>query len=189
MGDKRVLPSSDTSFSSDSRKERPMPLRSMYSFHQRHGDALYTAAQGYDAIVLGAWGCGVFKNDPRDVAAQFQRAPSGDFVGVFRLVHFAVLDHSAGRSLLRSSRHSGADFGRTRAATEAPRKRRTVTPSIRTRDFSHPVHEYQMLADEPQEDHQRPSADPTPGPGAHCLWCPAAAGPCRDLRADVLDRT
>jgi len=53
------------------------------------------AAQDYDAIILGAWGCGVFKNDPRDVAAQFQDALSSDFDGVFRLVHFAVLDHSS----------------------------------------------------------------------------------------------
>ena len=134
--------------------------RSMYSFHRRHGDTLYTeyviyspsvvvfrdndgtlletpftcsfltapapnagavlqrdptrgdelrralqrriskvlsiaAAQGYDAIILGAWGCGVFKNDPRDVAAQFQDALTTDFDGVFRCVHFAVLDHSS----------------------------------------------------------------------------------------------
>jgi uncharacterized protein (TIGR02452 family) len=54
------------------------------------------ATQGYDTIVLGAWGCGVFKNDPRDVAAQFQAALTGDFAGVFRLVYFAVLDHSSG---------------------------------------------------------------------------------------------
>jgi uncharacterized protein (TIGR02452 family) len=54
------------------------------------------AAQGYDAIILGAWGCGVFKNDPRDVAAQFQAALTGDFDGVFRLIYFAVLDRSSG---------------------------------------------------------------------------------------------
>ena len=53
-------------------------------------------AQGYDTIILGAWGCGVFKNDPRDVAAQFQAALTGDFAGVFRLVSFAVLDHKSG---------------------------------------------------------------------------------------------
>jgi uncharacterized protein (TIGR02452 family) len=135
--------------------------RSMYPFHRRHGDALYTdyviyspsvvvfrnndgklletpfacsfltapapnagavlqrdptrgeklrralqsrinkvlsvaATQGYDTIILGAWGCGVFKNDPRDVAAQFQAALTGDFAGVFRLVYFAVLDPSGG---------------------------------------------------------------------------------------------
>src|SRR5215475_8215404 len=139
--------------------------RSMYPFHQRHGDALYTdyviyspsvvvfrdddgklletpvtcsfvtapapnagavlqrdptrgdelrralqsriskvlsvaAAQGYEAIILGAWGCGVFKNDPRDVAAQFRKALTGDFAGVFRLVHFAVLDHSSGGMII-----------------------------------------------------------------------------------------
>ena len=54
------------------------------------------ATQGYDTIILGAWGCGVFKNDPREVAAQFQAALSGDFAGVFRLVYFAVLDRSSG---------------------------------------------------------------------------------------------
>src|SRR5262245_7868793 len=51
-------------------------------------------AQGYDTIILGAWGCGVFKNDPRDVVAQFQAALTGDFAGAFRLVCFAVLDRS-----------------------------------------------------------------------------------------------
>src|SRR5215510_7760569 len=54
------------------------------------------ATQGYDTIILGAWGCGVFKNDPREVAAQFQAALSGDFAGVFQLVYFAVLDRSSG---------------------------------------------------------------------------------------------
>src|SRR5215813_7611006 len=53
------------------------------------------AVQGYDTIILGAWGCGVFKNDPRYVAMEFQTALTGDFVGVFRLVHFAVLDRSS----------------------------------------------------------------------------------------------
>jgi uncharacterized protein (TIGR02452 family) len=52
------------------------------------------AGQGYDAIILGAWGCGVFKNDPRDVAKQFHAALTSDFAGVFSLIHFAVLDHS-----------------------------------------------------------------------------------------------
>jgi uncharacterized protein (TIGR02452 family) len=58
------------------------------------------ATQAYDAIVLGAWGCGVFKNDPRDVAAQFLEALTGDFSGVFRLVHFAILDHSSSGAII-----------------------------------------------------------------------------------------
>jgi uncharacterized protein (TIGR02452 family) len=58
------------------------------------------AVQRYDAIVLGAWGCGVFKNDPRDVAEAFQTALSGDFAGIFRSICFAVLDHSNDRSVI-----------------------------------------------------------------------------------------
>jgi hypothetical protein len=36
----------------------------------------------------------VFKNDPRHVAKQFHTALTGDFAGVFKIIHFAVLDHS-----------------------------------------------------------------------------------------------
>ena len=58
------------------------------------------AAHGHDAVVLGAWGCGVFRNDPGDVALEFQAALGGDFAGVFKAAWFAVLDHSAGRSVI-----------------------------------------------------------------------------------------
>jgi uncharacterized protein (TIGR02452 family) len=58
------------------------------------------AERGYDAVILGAWGCGVFKNDPRDVAAQFQAALTGDFAGVFRFISFAILDRSSGGAVI-----------------------------------------------------------------------------------------
>ena len=67
------------------------------------------ATQGYDTIILGAWGCGVFKNDPRDVAAAFQSALSGDFAGVFRLVSFAVLDRSSGGVVIAPFARAFAD--------------------------------------------------------------------------------
>lgn len=47
-------------------------------------------AQDHDALVLGAWGCGVFGNAPQDVAGLFARALCGPFNGCFRHVHFAV---------------------------------------------------------------------------------------------------
>jgi uncharacterized protein (TIGR02452 family) len=65
------------------------------ALRSRIGKVLSVAAvQGYEAIILGAWGCGVFKNDPKDVAAHFKDALTGGFDGVFKAVHFAVLDRS-----------------------------------------------------------------------------------------------
>ena len=52
------------------------------------------ANHGHDTLVLGAWGCGVFGNDPATVARLFRDALLGEFVGVFSRVHFAVLDWS-----------------------------------------------------------------------------------------------
>ncbi|MBA3823165.1 MAG: TIGR02452 family protein [Ktedonobacterales bacterium] len=49
---------------------------------------------GCDALVLGAWGCGVFQNDPATVAGIFHDLlqPSGIYAGRFRHVLFAVYD-------------------------------------------------------------------------------------------------
>src|SRR5262245_60047417 len=51
---------------------------------------------GYEHLVLGAWGCGVFKNDPNEIATLFADAllRSSRFRDRFRVVVFAVLDGS-----------------------------------------------------------------------------------------------
>jgi uncharacterized protein (TIGR02452 family) len=49
------------------------------------------AGHGHDAAVLGAWGCGAFKNDPELIADLFARALRGRFAGCFAKVVFAVL--------------------------------------------------------------------------------------------------
>lgn len=51
-------------------------------------------AQGCDALVLGAWGRGVFRNDPMVVAALFAEflLESGPFCGRFRHVRFSVME-------------------------------------------------------------------------------------------------
>ena len=51
-------------------------------------------SRGYDSLVLGAWGCGVFRNDPKSVASWFANALNGDFAGAFQRITFAVLDHT-----------------------------------------------------------------------------------------------
>ncbi|BBB58520.1 TIGR02452 family protein [Undibacterium sp. KW1] len=49
---------------------------------------------GHRHLVLGAWGCGVFGNDPQKIAACFLNAlsPGSIFHGAFEKIVFAVLD-------------------------------------------------------------------------------------------------
>ncbi|WP_329376653.1 TIGR02452 family protein [Streptomyces sp. NBC_01351] len=54
------------------------------------------ALHGYERLVLGAWGCGVFRNDPAEVAKAFRGLLEGRFAGVFERVVFAVLDLDPG---------------------------------------------------------------------------------------------
>ena len=57
-------------------------------------------ANGHDALVLGAWGCGNFANDPALIADLFRQALQGAFKGAFRRVTFAVIDSSPERRCL-----------------------------------------------------------------------------------------
>jgi uncharacterized protein (TIGR02452 family) len=53
------------------------------------------AEHGHRRLVLGAWGCGVFRNDPAMVAGAFADALI-DSAGWFDEVVFAVMDHAKG---------------------------------------------------------------------------------------------
>jgi uncharacterized protein (TIGR02452 family) len=57
-------------------------------------------AFGYSVLVLGAWGCGAFANDPRRTASDFRRALENDFSGAFSDVVFAITDWSPERRFL-----------------------------------------------------------------------------------------
>ncbi len=50
------------------------------------------AAQEHRTLVLGAWGCGVFRNDPREVAEAFAWWLRGEMAGAFERVVFAVYE-------------------------------------------------------------------------------------------------
>ena len=52
------------------------------------------ANEGEEHLVLGAWGCGVFQNDPEWMAGTFKEALSNTFKGVFKTVVFAIPDGS-----------------------------------------------------------------------------------------------
>ena len=58
-------------------------------------------AYGHTSLVLGAWGCGAFGNDPRRTALGFHDALAGPFGGAFSDVVLAIADWSPERRYLR----------------------------------------------------------------------------------------
>ena len=70
-------------------------------FRQRMRRALYAAyAAGCSTVVLGAWGCGVFRNRPEVVAELWSEVLDAlEWRGRFARVVFAVPHGAHGRSL------------------------------------------------------------------------------------------
>ncbi|MFF5896946.1 TIGR02452 family protein [Streptomyces argenteolus] len=62
------------------------------------------AVRGYRRLVLGAWGCGVFMNDPAEVAGAFRAllTDGGRFAGHFEQIVFGVPDRDP-RSATRAA--------------------------------------------------------------------------------------
>ncbi|MFI8306568.1 TIGR02452 family protein [Streptomyces sp. NPDC085927] len=69
-------------------------------------------AHGYRRLVLGAWGCGVFRNDPTQVAAAFRALlePGGRFAGAFEHVVFGILDRTRGSGVRTAFERTFADL-------------------------------------------------------------------------------
>jgi uncharacterized protein (TIGR02452 family) len=81
-------------------------------FRERMSKLLALAAyQGCDALVLGAWGCGAFRNDPQVVAPLFWEhlGPNGLFWGHFKKVLFSVLDTSKTQGIYKAFAQSLAE--------------------------------------------------------------------------------
>jgi uncharacterized protein (TIGR02452 family) len=80
------------------------PYRDAYCrelFRKRIHRLLEVAASlGYTGLVLGAWGCGMFGNDPASTAKVFRELLEGEFLGCFGEVVFAVTDWSPERKFL-----------------------------------------------------------------------------------------
>jgi len=62
------------------------------------------AINDYKVLILGAWGCGVFKNNPDDVARYFHYhlIENPKFNGLFEKVVFAVLDNTRDESIINA---------------------------------------------------------------------------------------
>lgn len=77
------------------------------TMRERMRKVLWAAAEtGHEVLILGAWGCGVFANDPAMVARQFAECllPGGEFSGAFETTLFAVYDHSEEQRMVNTFR-------------------------------------------------------------------------------------
>jgi len=81
------------------------------TLRRRAGFVLAVAAEnGHRNLLLGAWGCGVFRNDPALVADAFGRwLESAAFAAVFDRVVFAIYDKSAQQATLGAFRRRFSD--------------------------------------------------------------------------------
>jgi uncharacterized protein (TIGR02452 family) len=66
-------------------------------------------AYGYTELVLGAWGCGAFANDPWCTSRDFRNVLEGEFAGAFSEVVFAITDWSPKRRFLGPFRDTFSD--------------------------------------------------------------------------------
>ncbi len=82
-------------------------------FKERSSKLLALAAyHGCEVLVLGAWGCGAFRNDPDLVAPIFaeQLKPGGPYWGRFHKVVFSVLDTSPAQNIYKAFAGQFADL-------------------------------------------------------------------------------
>ncbi|MYU26667.1 TIGR02452 family protein [Streptomyces sp. SID7810] len=79
------------------------------------------AAHGYRRLVLGAWGCGVFQNDPARVAGAFRTllGPGGRFAHSFAHVVFGVLDRTPGATVREAFARAFPESGGAGAGRDA----------------------------------------------------------------------
>jgi uncharacterized protein (TIGR02452 family) len=64
---------------------------------------------GHDALVLGAWGCGVFRNDSDMIAKLFRNAMDEWGCGYKEIV-YAVLDKPGGPTICTFTKHIGENY-------------------------------------------------------------------------------
>lgn len=86
-------------------EREPALARQIEPAFRRRADLVLgvAAAHGVDRLVLGAWGCGVFGNDPAMVARIFADllGPRGPYAHAFERVVFAILDRSTDKGTIR----------------------------------------------------------------------------------------
>ncbi|MCX4903296.1 TIGR02452 family protein [Streptomyces sp. NBC_00878] len=80
------------------------------------------AAHGYRRLVLGAWGCGVFRHDPAQVAGAFRTllTDGGRFADSFEHIVFGVLDRTKGAVVRSAFERAFLEVLETKGAQRQP---------------------------------------------------------------------
>lgn len=75
------------------KRQEPERADEIYSAMDIRMDKMLALAlnKGNEILILGAWGCGVFRNDPREIADLFKKHLHGKYKNQFKRVVFAVL--------------------------------------------------------------------------------------------------
>lgn len=75
---------------------RPEQIAELEAVFRKRIDKMLALAlqEGVECLILGAWGCGVFRNDTEDVARYFREIFDGKYKNQFQKIVFAI----AGRS-------------------------------------------------------------------------------------------
>ena len=85
-------------------RNQPEDIDKIPEILRDRGAKILSLAASYqcDALILGAWGCGVFRNDPAIVAKMFADylLPNGQFANKFKTVLFSVLDTSKTQNII-----------------------------------------------------------------------------------------
>jgi uncharacterized protein (TIGR02452 family) len=91
---------------SDHRRDESSQVPDVFRKRSEYVLAL-AASQGYKRLVLGAWGCGVFRNDPGIVADAFSaHLRRGAWADRFERVIFSVLDSSSSQATFAAFRRA-----------------------------------------------------------------------------------
>ncbi|WP_369635238.1 TIGR02452 family protein [Nocardia sp. JMUB6875] len=87
-------------------QESPSEAHRIPAVLAARAERILETAAGYRRLVLGAWGCGAYGNDPGVVAGIFRGliADGGRFGGHFDEITFAILDRSPGETTLTAFR-------------------------------------------------------------------------------------
>jgi uncharacterized protein (TIGR02452 family) len=77
------------------KKQEPANIKLIESVMRQRLSMILNVAliNSVETLILGAWGCGVFQNDPKNVAQLFAEQLNDKYKGAFKRVVFAILDN------------------------------------------------------------------------------------------------